>query len=560
GGIKPHKRFSVQSKRSEVLFVDYMHEHLTPHGRAAIIVPEGIIFQSGTAYKQLRKMLVENSLVAVVSLPAGVFQPYSGVKTSILILDKSLAKQSQHIGFFKVENDGFSLGAQRRPVEKNALPTVLNEVGIFLQALKNRDIFDELALSTGQPVLKEKVAENGEYNLSGERYRENERNTGNWPMHRLGDVAEYFNGFAFKPDDWHGEGIPIIRIQNLTGTSKEINRTRRKDIPEKYIVRHGDLLISWSATIGFYIWRAEKAYLNQHIFRVEVKPQIEKEYLYYLGKRIIEEIEKDVHGNTMQHITKGRFEAIEIPLPPLEVQQEIVAEIEGYQKVIDGARAVIDNYKPQIPIDPEWDILRFKDAPFDIIDGDRGSNYPKKQDFSSNGYCVFLNTKNVRPNGFDFSEIEFITQEKDESLRKGKLRRGDVVLTTRGTIGNTGYYGNNVVFDHVRINSGMLIFRADTTKLSGNYLFHFFQSKNFQAQKDAIISGAAQPQLPIRSLNDAKLPFPPLKTQQAIVAEIEAEQALVNANLKLIERFEKKIQATIARVWGEDEKDSLEEA
>ena len=96
GGIKPHNRFSVQSKRSEVLFVDYMAEHLTPSGRAGIIVPEGIIFQSQTAYKQLRKMLVEEYLVAVVSLPAGVFNPYSGVKTSILILDKSLAKKSQH--------------------------------------------------------------------------------------------------------------------------------------------------------------------------------------------------------------------------------------------------------------------------------------------------------------------------------------------------------------------------------------------------------------------------------------------------------------------------------
>ena len=113
GGIKPHKRFSVQAKRSEVLFVDYMAEHLTPTGRAGIIVPEGIIFQSQTAYKDLRKMLVENSLVAVVSLPAGCFNPYSGVKTSILILDKSLARQSDTIGFFKVENDGFGLGAQR---------------------------------------------------------------------------------------------------------------------------------------------------------------------------------------------------------------------------------------------------------------------------------------------------------------------------------------------------------------------------------------------------------------------------------------------------------------
>src|SRR3954451_22094188 len=114
GGIKPHNRFSVPSKRSEVLFVDYMAEHLTPGsgsggGRAGIIVPEGIIFQSQTAYKTLRKMLVEQYLVAVVSLPAGIFNPYAGVKTSILILDKSLAKQSDTVGFFKVENDGFGL-------------------------------------------------------------------------------------------------------------------------------------------------------------------------------------------------------------------------------------------------------------------------------------------------------------------------------------------------------------------------------------------------------------------------------------------------------------------
>ena len=136
GGIKPHKRFSIQAKRSEVLFVDYMAEHLTPTGRAGIIVPEGIIFQSQTAYKDLRKMLVENSLVAVVSLPAGCFNPYSGVKTCILILDKSLARQSDTIAFFKVENDGFGLGAQRRAIEKNDLPQVQAELAAYLQALR----------------------------------------------------------------------------------------------------------------------------------------------------------------------------------------------------------------------------------------------------------------------------------------------------------------------------------------------------------------------------------------------------------------------------------------
>ena len=115
GGIMPHKQFSVQSNRSEVLFVDYMAEHLTPNGRAAIIVPEGIIFQSAGAYKQLRKYLIENNFLwAVVSLPAGVFNPYAGVKTSILFLDKSLAKKTDKVLFVKVEKDGFDLGAQRR--------------------------------------------------------------------------------------------------------------------------------------------------------------------------------------------------------------------------------------------------------------------------------------------------------------------------------------------------------------------------------------------------------------------------------------------------------------
>jgi type I restriction enzyme M protein len=132
GGIKPHKRFSIQAKRSEVLFVDYMAEHLSSSGRAAIIVPEGIIFQSQTAYKQLREMLVKHSLVAVVSLPAGCFNPYSGVKTSILILDKAVARKSDSIAFFKVENDGYGLGAQRRAFDKNDLPQVRAELDAYL--------------------------------------------------------------------------------------------------------------------------------------------------------------------------------------------------------------------------------------------------------------------------------------------------------------------------------------------------------------------------------------------------------------------------------------------
>ena len=122
GGIRPHKRFMVQANRSEVLFVGYIMEHLNNKGRAGIIVPEGIIFQSAGAYKQLRKSLDEDGLYAVVSLPGGVFSPYSGVKTSILFFDNQLAKQTKEILFIKVLNDGFDLGAQRRPIDRNDLP------------------------------------------------------------------------------------------------------------------------------------------------------------------------------------------------------------------------------------------------------------------------------------------------------------------------------------------------------------------------------------------------------------------------------------------------------
>ncbi|MDP2752322.1 MAG: N-6 DNA methylase, partial [Rhodocyclaceae bacterium] len=195
GGIKPHKRFSIQAKRSEVLFVDYIAEHLTPTGRAGIIVPEGIIFQSQNAYKELRKMLVENSLVAVISLPAGVFQPYSGVKTSILILDKSLARQSDTVAFFKVENDGFGLGAQRRANAGEQLTQVQIELAEYLQALRSQQPTDILQPTLGLIVAKKKIAANGDYNLSGERYAETSRPLrSDYDFKKLGELCQIKTG------------------------------------------------------------------------------------------------------------------------------------------------------------------------------------------------------------------------------------------------------------------------------------------------------------------------------------------------------------------------------
>lgn len=221
GGIKPHNRFSVQSKRSEVLFVDYMAEHLTPTGRAGIIVPEGIIFQSQTAYRDLRKMLVDTTLVAVVSLPAGVFQPYSGVKTSILILDKALAKKTHTIAFFKVENDGFGLGAQRREIDRNDLPQAQAEIGEYLRRLRAGESVADFEPALGLIVPKEKVAANGDYNLSGERYRENDAALTTFPFRTIRDIAvEIRAGFASGQSSVDTVGVPHVRPMNISEDGK----------------------------------------------------------------------------------------------------------------------------------------------------------------------------------------------------------------------------------------------------------------------------------------------------------------------------------------------------
>ena len=246
GGIRPHNRFSIQAKRSEVLFADYMAAHLTPAGRAGFIVPEGIIFQSQKAHTQLRKMLVENYLVAVVSLPAGVFNPYSGVKTSILILDPALAKRADHIAFFKIENDGFDKGAQRRPIAHNDLPQALDDVQEFLRRLRAGETLEDYAPAQGLIVSKERLAADGAYNLSMERYKNNAITATAWPMVKLEDVfASIRNGVNVTQKDASGR-FRVTRIQTIADGTVNMSKTKwtDDDVPGDRLMQTGDILLS----------------------------------------------------------------------------------------------------------------------------------------------------------------------------------------------------------------------------------------------------------------------------------------------------------------------------
>ena len=426
GGIRPHNGFSVKSKRSEVLFVDYMAEHLTPGGRAGIIVPEGIIFQSQNAYKQLRKMLVEECLVAVVSLPAGVFNPYAGVKTSVLILDRALARKTGHVAFFKVENDGFDLGAQRREIDKNDLPQAKAEILEYLRRGRAGESLDDFEPTLGLVVEKEKIAGGGEYNLSGERYRENRvLSKTKWPMVELGEICDgILSGgtpSTKNEDYWNGD-IPWITSADIVDLKTAMPR---KYITEKAIkesatnlIPKGNLIVVTRVGLGKLFRNDFDVCISQDSQGLIIKDTINADYLVYVLKDKVENFKKVSQGSTIQGVTKGQLSEIQIPLPPPDIQKEIIAEIEGYQKVIDGARAVVDNYRPHIAIDPEWPMV----ALGEVCEVKGGKRLPKGEQFA--GYPTkhpYIRVSDFRDQSVELDNLKFISEEIHVNVR----RQGD---------------------------------------------------------------------------------------------------------------------------------------
>jgi type I restriction enzyme M protein len=564
GGIKPHKRFSIQAKRSEVLFVDYMAEHLTPNGRAGIIVPEGIIFQSQGAYTELRRMLVENSLVAVVSLPAGCFNPYAGVKTSILILDKSLAKKAQTVGFFKVENDGYGLGAQRRAIEKNDLPQVQAELDIYLQALRDGKPFDELQLGCGLIVTKEKIAANGDYNLSGERYREAAVSSSQFPHVTLAELCEINPRKSQLPELKQDTRVSFVPMSDINEHRIGFQPSEEKllsEVTSSYTYFEDNDVLFAKVTPCFENGKAGIArnllngigFGSSEFYVLRSTPKVLPEWIYFC---IMHPLFRDAAIAQMtgtgglQRVPRGFVENFKIPLPPLEMQKEIVAEIEGYQKVINGARAVLDHYRPHIPIHPDWPMRTISDLSVRITKGSspnwQGINYSSREEG-----ILFITSENVGRGQLLLDKPKYVEQRFNEVEPKSILQKGDVLTNIVGaSIGRTAIFNLDVT---ANINQAVCIIRPKTELIDSIYLMTLLNSPRFIEKLLGNSVENARANVSMGVLGVLTIPLAPLATQQQIVAEIEAEQALVAANRELIARFEQKIQATLSRVWGEDE-------
>ena len=567
GGIRPHNRFSVQSKRSEVLFVDYMAEHLTPNGRAGIIVPEGIIFQSQNAYKQLRKMLVEEYLVAVVSLPAGVFNPYSGVKTSILILDKTLARRRDSIGFFRVENDGFDLGAQRRAIAENDLPEIEGAVREYMSVdVEDGQESDSSAsllnkvIEKGsvQIVAKGKIAENGEYNLRGERYRTNTQPSEYFQI-RLSDVCEINpqvgNPAMLYPNSYFNY-IDISCVENESGKFLGGNKIETHKAPSRArrLIAPYDVLISTVrpnlraftllpeiperavASTGFAVLRSKKERLLP-------------EFLIYMLRHAdsVRQMVQMMGKGSYPSINQADVESIEIPLPPLEVQREIVAEIEGYQKVIDGARSVVENYRPYITIDPDWPIVELESICDEILSGGTPSTNNKGYWRGNIPWITsadIMDIKTAKPR-------KYITEKAIKESATNLIPKGNIIVVTRVGLGKL--FKNNFDVCISQDSQGLIL----KGTVNANYLVYVLKDRVINFKK--ISQGSTIQGVTKKQLAEIEIPIPPLETQQAIVTEIEAEQSLVSANQDLIERMERKIKAAIDQVWGKNEADTTVE-
>ncbi len=539
GGIKPHSKFSIPSSRSEVLFVDYIMNHLRPKGRAGIIVPEGIIFQSGTAHKQLRKNLVEDGLYAVVSLPSGVFAPYSGVKTSILLFNNELAKTSQEILFVKIENDGFDLGATKRPISKNDLPMALEILNKWNAGEK---VESKLAVYAG----KAKIAENGDYNLSGDRYRvATDYTSAKWPSFTLKELEESNDitlgrGQVISKKDLETDpGIYPVYSSSAQGNG-EFGQYGKYMFDEE--------LITWSVDGGGrFFYRPKHKFSVTNVsgwIRINNPQKISAKYLFRVLD--IEWLDKSFDYVAKAHPSVIR-EMYKIPLPPLEIQERVVEQIDGYQKIIDGIQQAVSAWKPRIEIDPKWEKVKLGE----IVTLVQGINTAvDKLHYVEEGVKV-LQANNIYQGTVNFDNLKFITEKEFSTINtKYKPTKEDVLYSN---IGARFGYASTIDFDDKFTFSWnvMRMIISDKSKLDRFYLKYILNS-DFLRQ--IVLSQASTSTMPFISGKDLKaieIPLPPLEIQKQIVEKIEFERSGIEKAKELLPTFKQHIKNTIAKLWSE---------
>ena len=341
--------------------------------------------------------------------------------------------------------------------------------------------------------------------------------TGNTPSK---NVPEFYSsediGFV-KPDI-----ISELQIDYIENTTEYLSEKARN---KARIVKKDAIFVTCIGNIGkIGIAKNKEFAFNQQINAIEPNEKILPEYLAYgifANKRRLQAI---ANAPVVPIINKTQFSEFEIEIISDKKEQlKIVELLDKVRKIITKQKEELEKLDTLVKSrfiemfgDPIANSFNVKTKPMtevcEIIDGDRGKNYPTAEEFLEEGYCLFLNTKNVTSSGFNFETCMFVTKEKDEILRNGKLKRGDVVLTTRGTIGNIAFYTDKIPYEHIRINSGMVILRMHREEINEIYFIEQFKMQLADI-KGKIANGSAQPQLPISKMNKIQVLLPDINLQ-----------------------------------------------
>ncbi|MBD3619116.1 MAG: restriction endonuclease subunit S [Chromatiales bacterium] len=361
-----------------------------------------------------------------------------------------------------------------------------------------------------------------------------------WRLSKAKYVAEYINGFAFKPADWGEEGTPIIRIQNLTDANADINRTNRS-VPDKYRVESGDMLISWSASLSVHTWDREDAWLNQHIFKVVPDERIvSKGFLVWLSKWFVGELDNETHGSTMQHVTWGKFGSAPVAFPLIEEQREIAAFLDHETAKIDRliakqerliellkekrqaviSHAVTKGLNPDAPmkdsgvewlgeVPAHWDVCLVKHKCKEITDGAHISPV------TENGEHYFVSIRDIKDGQIDFEDCLLTAIENYEYLARTGCQPapGDLLFSKDGTIGETAITPHEPEFV---VASSLIIIKPNLKVVTPKFLDFLMQGKAVQEQVESFVKGAALRRLSIQNLLKVWGTFPPLKEQVEI--------------------------------------------
>ncbi len=366
-----------------------------------------------------------------------------------------------------------------------------------------------------------------------------------WEYKKLGEVATFINGYAFKPDQWKESGTPIVRIQNLNNENAPYNYYDG-EVPDKVKIQNGDLLISWSASLGAYIWHGGNAFLNQHIFKVAFdKTDIDKFFLKYAVTSKLAAMAEQVHGATMKHIVKKDFDNTQIPYPPLSTQLAIVSELDKINELIRLKKEQLkdfDNLAQSLfyemfgdPVENEkgWEVKKLGDNVKEMFLGPFGSalkvdSYVPKED----SYCMVYEQKHAIKKTINL-ENHYINKEKFDGLQRFSVMPGDFIMTCRGTIGKLYQIPKGAPLGI--IHPSLMKIRLKENGYDSTY-FQFMLTKIIA--NESTNGNCVQMAITAKALGKKELPLPPLPLQRLFaqrIEQIEREKSEVQKSIQDLE-------------------------